>query len=350
MNTIITGTGIAVGANVVRNEILSRIMDTTDEWIRTRSGIEQRYYADPGEGSAELGMRAAEAALNAAGKSKGDIDAMIFATMTPNHYFPGNGPLVQSRMGFGEIPTFDIRQQCSGFLYGLDLADSLIRSGKYERILLIGGDVHTPLMPWQRGWDITIGRADGEISAEDYAFNTQYRDRTVLFGDGAGAVVVEAGENGRGFSAFKLFTDGSTMGALYMKGGSHQRPWVRPDQIESGELIPVMEGRAVFKEAVSRMPAAVRAVCEASGVAVSDIDVLLIHQANLRIVEGVAKQLGLPPEKVPHNIERYANTTSGTLPILFHECVTEGRIKPGMLVCFTALGSGLHWGAALYRA
>jgi 3-oxoacyl-[acyl-carrier-protein] synthase III len=350
LKTIITGSGIAVGANVVRNDALSRIMDTSDEWIRTRSGIEQRYYADPGEGSAQLGARAAEAALGAAGRATSDIDAIVFATMTPNHYFPGNGPLVQTAMGFGEIPTFDIRQQCSGFLYGLDLADSLIRSGKYARVLLIGADVHTPLMPWQRGWDATIGRDAGAISAEDYEFNTKYRDRTVLFGDGAGAVVVERGDGGRGFQAFRLFTDGSTIGALYMKGGSQQRPWVRPDQVESGELIPVMEGRMVFKEAVSRMPESVRAVCSAAGVSLGDIDVLLIHQANLRIVEGVAKQLGLPPDKVPHNIERYANTTSGTLPILFHECVADGRIKPGMLVCFTALGSGLHWGAALYRA
>jgi len=351
MKTIITGTGIGIPKNLVRNDVLAKIMDTSDEWIRTRSGVEQRYYADPGEGSVELGMKAAEGALAAAGRTTAEIDAVIFATMTPNFYFPGNGPVLQAKMGFGEIPTFDIRQQCSGFVYGLDLADSLIRSGKYNRILLIGADVHTPLMPWQKGWDITIGNEDREVTPEEYAFNTKYRDRTVLFGDGAGAVVMERSETGdRGFEGFKLFTNGSNIGALYMKGGSSQRPWIRPDQIDSGDLIPVMEGRAVFKEAVSRMPDAVRAVCQQAGIELTDIDVLLIHQANLRIIEGVAKQLGFPPEKVPHNIERYANTTAGTLPILFHECLADGRIKPGMLVCFTALGSGLHWGAALYRA
>jgi 3-oxoacyl-[acyl-carrier-protein] synthase-3 len=270
--------------------------------------------------------------------------------MTPDFYFPGNGPIVQAKMGFAEIPTFDIRQQCSGFLYGLDLADSLIQSGKHRRVLLIGADVHTPLMPWRRGWSVTIGE-DHEISREDYEFNTRFRDRTVLFGDGAGAVVVEASENGeRGFILSRLFTNGSNMEALYMKGGSRQRPWIEPEQITSGELIPVMEGREVFKQAVTKMPEAVRAVCAAAGVSVEDLDILLIHQANLRIVEGVTKQLALPAEKVPHNIERYGNTTSGTLPILFHECVLDGRIRPGMLVCFTALGSGLHWGAALYRA
>jgi 3-oxoacyl-[acyl-carrier-protein] synthase-3 len=207
-------------------------------------------------------------------------------------------------------------------------------------------------MPWENGWDITIGREDREVTAEEYAANTKLRDRTVLFGDGGGAVVIEASENGnRGIIASRLFTDGSNIEALYVKGvGFRHRPFVTKDEIDAGDQIPVMEGREVFRLAVSRMPEAVRAVCDAVGVEVSDIDVLLIHQANLRIVEGVAKQLGLAAANVPHNIERYGNTTAGTLPILYHECVSDGRIKPGMLICFTALGSGLHWGAALYRA
>ena len=352
MKSVITGSGIGIPKNVVRNEALTRIMDTTDEWIRTRSGIEQRYYADTGQGSAELGALAAEAALNASGRSKKDIDAIIFATMTPNFYFPGNGPVVQAKMGFPEsIPTFDIRQQCSGFLYGLELADSLIQSAKYRRLLLIGADVHTPFMPWKRGWASTIGEATPEITPEDYAFNTSIRDRTVLFGDGAGAMVIEASENGdRGYIVAKLFTDGSNIEALYVPGvGFRRRPYVDHEQLEGTEEIAVMSGREVFKQAVSRMPQSVRAVCEAAGVAVNDIDLLLIHQANLRIVEGVGKALGLPPAKVPHNIERYGNTTAGTLPILYHECLADGRSKPGMLLCFNALGSGLHWGAALYR-
>ena len=351
MNSVITGSGIGIPKNVVRNEVLSKIMDTSDEWIRSRSGIEQRYYADPGEGSAELGMRAADAALAAAGRAVTDIDAIVFATMTPNHFFPGNGPVMQARMGFAEsVPTFDIRQQCSGFLYGLDLADSLIRSGKHRRVLLVGADVHTPFMPWENGWDVTLGH-EATVTPEAYAANTAIRDRTVLFGDGAGAVVIEASDNGsRGLIASKLFTNGSNIEALYVRGvGFRFRPFVTKEQIDNGDPIPVMEGREVFKQAVSKMPESVRAVCEAAGVAVNDIDLLLIHQANLRIVEAVGKGLGLPSEKVPHNIERYGNTTAGTLPILYHECVSNGRIKPGMLICFTALGSGLHWGAALYR-
>lgn len=353
MRSIINGTGIGLPKNIVPNAALSRIMDTSDEWIRTRSGVEERRYADPGQSSSDLGMMAAEGALHAAGVSRDDIEAIIFATMTPDYFFPGNGPVVQSKMGFREsIPTFDIRQQCSGFLYGLDLADSLIRSGKYRRILLIGADVHTPFMPWQNGWDNTIGLADRDVTAEEYAANTAIRDRTVLFGDGAGAVVIEASANDdeRGFIAAKLFTNGGNLEALYVPGvGFRRRPFITHEQLDKAEPIPVMEGREVFKLGVLKMPEAVREVCAAAGFETSQIDQLIVHQANLRIVEAVAKQLGLPPEKVPHNIERYGNTTAGTLPILFHECLADGRIQPGMLVCFTALGSGMHWGAALYR-
>jgi 3-oxoacyl-[acyl-carrier-protein] synthase-3 len=353
MRAIITGTGIGLPDNIVPNEKLARIMDTTDEWIRTRSGVEQRRYVSEGQGSSDLGVMAAEAALAAAGRSKDDIDAIIFATMTPDHFFPGNGPVLQAKMGFREgIPAFDIRQQCSGFLYGFDLADSLIRSGKYRRILLVGADIHTPFMPWHNGWNTTIGTEDRAITEREYAENTAIRDRTVLFGDGAGAVVMEASESDeRGFLSAKLYTDGSNIEALYIKGvGFRHRPFVTADQLERQEYIPSMEGREVFKQAVSKMPASVREVCAEAGIDPSSIDLLLVHQANLRIIEAVAKQLGLSPEKVPHNIERYGNTTAGTLPILLHELVAEGRVKPGMLLCFTALGSGLHWGAALYRA
>ncbi len=295
---------------------------------------------------------AAEAAIQDAGIDKSDIDGVVFATMTPDYIFPGNGPLLQSRIGLGHVPTFDIRQQCSGFLYGLDLADSLIRSGKFHRLLVIGAEVHTPFMPWNHGWDTTIGIGTGEVSDEDREFNTRSRDRTVLFGDGAGAVIVERGDDeSRGLLHTKLFTDGSMHDALWVRSPSFlSRPWVQQSQIEDSSIIPDMSGREVFKQAVTKMPEAVRAVCAEAGVAVEDLDLVLVHQANLRIIEGVGKQLGLPPEKVPHNIERYGNTTAGTLPILFHELRKEGRIREGSLIAFTALGSGLHWGAALCKA
>jgi len=351
MRTVITGTGIGIPKNAVRNDALAQIMDTSDEWIRTRSGIEQRFYVDPGQGSVELGVIAGQAAMQAAGVGTGDIDAVVFATMTPNYYFPGNGPVLQAKMGFPEIPTFDLRQQCSGFLYALDLADSLIQSRKYRRLLVVGSDVHTPFMPWHDGYENTIRPGSVEVTPEMYQRNTSIRDRAVLFGDGAGAVVVEGRDGERGYLASQLCSDGSNIEALYVPGvGFRHRPFVTHEQIDAAMPVPVMEGRAVFKEAVTRMPDSVRQVCQKTGVNVNDIDVLLVHQANLRIVEGVAKALSFPMDKVPHNIERYGNTTAGTLPILYHECLADGRIKPGTLVCFTALGSGLHWGAALYRA
>ncbi|MFZ2491291.1 MAG: 3-oxoacyl-[acyl-carrier-protein] synthase III C-terminal domain-containing protein, partial [Thermoanaerobaculia bacterium] len=275
-----------------------------------------------------------------------------FATMTPDYFFPGNGPILQTRLGLPQsVPTFDIRQQCSGFLFGLDLADSLLRSGKFRRILLVGAELHSAFMPWGAGWDVTIGLSDREVTPEEYALNTKIRDRTVLFGDAAGAAILEPGERaGEGLLATRLFTDGSLLKALHVPGvGFRRRPYVDAEQVANIEPIPVMEGREVFKQAVTKMPEAVRQVCADAGVSVNDLDVLLVHQANLRIIEGVGKQLGLPAEKVPHNIERYANTTAATLPLLYHECVQDGRIRSGMLVCFTALGSGLHWGAALYR-
>jgi 3-oxoacyl-[acyl-carrier-protein] synthase-3 len=335
---------------VVTNEALAKLMGTSDEWIRVRSGIQERRYAEPGQGSTALGVIAAQGAIADAGLAATDIDAVIFATMTPDHLLPGNGPLLQVAMGLRDIPTFDIRQQCSGFLYGLELADLFIQSGRYRRVLLVGAEVHTPFMPWQLGWDTLIGQSTREVTAAERAENTLSRDRTVLFGDGAGAVVIEGREGAAGLGPIRLHTDGSGAGVLTMPGVSFKRrPFVTAEQIQAGETLPVMSGKEVFKSAVTLMPQAVREVCEASGLAVEALDLVLIHQANLRIIEGVQKALGLPPEKVPHNIERYGNTTAATLPILFHECRAQGLIRPGMNLVFTALGSGLHWGAALYR-
>ncbi len=350
MRSVITGTGIGLPPNVVTNEALARLMDTSDEWIRVRSGIQERRYAEPGQGSMALGVIAARNAIADAGLAPGDIDVVIFATMTPDHVLPGNGPLLQTALGLGDIPTFDIRQQCSGFLYGLELADLFLQSGRYKRVLLVGSEVHTAFMPWHLGWDTLIGRSTRDITEAERAENTASRDRTVLFGDGAGAVVIEPGEGPAGLMAIRLHTDGRGAGVLTMHGASFKRrPFVTNEQIQAGETLPVMSGKEVFRSAVTLMPQAVREVCEASGLKVEDLDLVLVHQANLRIIEGVQKALGLPPEKVPHNVERYGNTTAATLPILFHECRAQGLIHSGMNLVFTALGSGLHWGAALYR-
>ncbi|WP_243287616.1 3-oxoacyl-ACP synthase III family protein [Geothrix terrae] len=352
MRSVITGTGVGLPPHIVTNAALAGIMDTSDEWIRTRSGIQERRYAEPGQGSTDLGVLASRAALADAGLAPGDLDAVVFATMTPDHVLPGDGPLLQAALGLRtDLPTFDIRQQCSGFLYGLELADLLIQSGRYPKVLLVGAEVHTGFMPWHLGWDTVIGRSTREVTEAEKAENTASRDRTVLFGDGAGAVVIEARDGDRGLLKTKLFTDGTGAGVLTMLGASFKRrPFVDREQIEAGETLPVMSGKEVFRSAVTLMPQAVREVCDEGGVTVADLDLVLVHQANLRIIEGVQKALGLPPEKVPHNIERYGNTTAATLPILFHECRQQGLVRPGGLVAFTALGSGLHWGAALYRA
>jgi len=350
MQSVITGTGIGLPPHVVTNEALSGLMETSDEWIRVRSGIQERRYADPGQGSAALGVIAAGNAIADAGLTPRDIDAVVFATMTPDFLLPGNGPLLQVALGLGDIPTFDIRQQCSGFLYGLELADLFIKSGRYRRVLLVGAEVHTAFMPWHLGWDTLIGRSTREITAAERAENTTSRDRTVLFGDGAGAVVIEGRDGTAGLGPIRLHTDGTGAGVLTMLGASFKRrPFVTHEQIDAGETLPIMSGKEVFRSAVTLMPQAVREVCEMAGLAVEGLDLLLIHQANLRIIEGVQKALGLPTEKVPHNIERYGNTTAATLPILCHECRKQGLIRPGMNLMFTALGSGLHWGAALYR-
>ena len=352
MRSVIIGSGLGLPPHVVTNAALGALMDTSDEWIRTRSGIQERRFAEPGQGSSDLGILAGRAALEDAGLEAGDLDAVVFATMTPDHVLPGNGPLLQAALGLRtNLPTFDIRQQCSGFLYGLEFADLLLKSGKYRRLLLVGAEVHSGFMPWHLGWDTLIGRSTREITAAEKAENTLSRDRTVLFGDAAGAVVMEAREGESGLLETKLFTDGTGAGVLTMPGASFKRrPFVSTEQLEARETIPVMSGKEVFKSAVTLMPQAVREVCASAGVAVEELDLVLVHQANLRIIEGVQKALGLPPERVPHNIERYGNTTAATLPILFHECRKDGRLKPGMRVAFTALGSGLHWGASLYRA
>lgn len=351
MRSVITGSGIGLPPNVVTNEALATLMDTSDEWIRVRSGIQERRYAEPGQGSTDLGAIAARQALADAGLEPADIDAVIFATMTPDHVLPGNGPLLQVALGLGDIPTFDIRQQCSGFLYGLELADLFIQSGRYRRVLLVGAEVHSPFMPWHLGWDTLIGRETRAITEAERAENTLCRDRTVLFGDAAGAVVIEGRETSGGLGPIRLHTDGSGAGVLTMHGASFKRrPFVSHQQIEAGDTLPVMSGKEVFRSAVTLMPQAVREVCQIAGVAVEALDLVLIHQANLRIIEGVQKALGLRAEQVPHNIERYGNTTAATLPLLFHECRAQGLVQPGMNLVFTALGSGLHWGAAFYRA
>jgi 3-oxoacyl-[acyl-carrier-protein] synthase III len=351
---VLAGTGVAIPPLEVDNHMLARIIDTSDEWIRERSGIVTRYYVERGVASSDLGAEAARAALADAGIEPGEIDYLVCATMTPDHYFPGTGTLIQQKLGIDPLPALDIRQQCAGFAYGLQVVDALVRSGIARTVLLVGADVHTSLMPFSaRTFEVLHGRDPGPLSPEELEWNSRFRHLLVLFGDGAGAMVfrrAEGGDDGRGILGAALYGDGGHHDILYVPGaGSRRRPFVSREMIERAETVPVMDGRAVYKLAVTRMPEVTREVLRAGGLGLDDLDLLVMHQANLRINEAAQKALGLPDERVHNNIQRYGNTTSATLPIAFHEARQRGKAPAGSLVAFTALGAGLHWGSVLLR-
>jgi 3-oxoacyl-[acyl-carrier-protein] synthase-3 len=355
VRAVLAGSGVAIPPLKVDNHMLARIIDTTDDWIRERSGVVTRYYVEEGTASSDLGASAARAALADAGMEPGEIDYLVCATMTPDHYFPGAGTLIQQKLGIGPLPALDIRQQCAGFAYGLQMVDALVRSGLARNVLLVGADVHTSLMPFsKRTFEVLHGRDAGPLPAEDFTWNSQFRHLLVLFGDGAGAMVFRADSatagNGRGILGSRLYGDGNHRDILYVPGGgSERRPFVTCDMVAKAETVPVMDGRAVFKLAVTRMPEVTRQVLRDGGYELADLQLLIMHQANLRINEASQKALGLPDEKVFNNIQRYGNTTSATLPIAFHEARQAGKAPPGALVAFTALGAGLHWGSVLMR-
>ncbi len=352
LRAVLAGSGVAVPPLTVDNHMLSRIVETSDDWIRERSGVVSRRFVEPGTGSSDLGAEAARAALDDAGVEPGQVDYVVCATMTPDHYFPGAGTLIQQKLGLPPLPALDIRQQCAGYAYGLQVVDALVRSGIARTVLLVGTDVHTALMPFSpRTWEVLYDPAAPPLSPEEFEWNSRFRHLLVLFGDAAGAMVFRAAEEeGRGILGSALYGDGNHKDILYVPGGgSAQRPWVTPEMIQRGDTVPIMDGRQVFRLAVTRMPEAVRELLARHGAAVEEIDLLVMHQANLRINEAAQKALGLPNEKVFNNIQRYGNTTSATLPLAFHEARQAGLAPPGALVAFAALGAGLHWGAVLMR-
>jgi 3-oxoacyl-[acyl-carrier-protein] synthase-3 len=349
---VLAGTGICVPPLEVDNVMLSRIIETSDDWVRERSGIRTRYYVEPGVGSSDLGTEAARAALADAGIAPGEVDYLVCATMTPDHYFPGTGTLIQQKLGMKPLPALDIRQQCAGFAYGLQVVDALIRGGVARTVLLVGTDVHTSLMPFSaRTFEVLHGRDPGPLSAEDFEWNSRFRNLLVLFGDGAGAMVFRAEETeDRGILTSALYGDGNHRDILYVPGGgSARRPFVSVEMIQAAETVPVMDGKAVFKLAVTRMPEVTQEVLQRCGYTTKDLDLLDMHQANLRINEKAQQIMGLPDSKVYNNIQKYGNTTSATLPIAFHEARQAGLAPEGALVALTALGAGLHWGSVLMR-
>lgn len=326
--TAIVGTGHWVPERIVTNDDLTQYMDTSDEWIRERTGIEERRWVEEGTTGADMATRASRMALDDAGVASGDVDAIVLATLSPDHFFPGTGVYLQHELGLGTVPAIDLRAQCSGFVYGLQVADALIRMGQYRTILLVGVEIQST------GLDLS----------------TAGRDMAVLFGDGAGAAVLQATEEGRGVLSTHIHSQGEHAGILWGDApASWRHPRISVEDFEKRRIYPSMTGREVFRHAVTRMPEVVEEALEANALEASDIDLLIPHQANLRISQMVQKRLGLSDDQVFNNIQRYGNTTAATIPIALSEAVRDGRLNRGDLVCFTAFGSGFTWGSALLR-
>jgi 3-oxoacyl-[acyl-carrier-protein] synthase-3 len=337
-NAVISGTGFYVPPRVVTNDDLVALgVDTTHDWIVQRTGIEARRFADEGVGSSDLALPAARDAISRAGLAPGDLDLIVFATLSPDMAFPGSGVLLQQKLGLCDgadakfCGALDVRNQCSGFLYGLHVATGLVKSGGAKHVLLVGAETHSAAI---------------DLSA---------RGRTVcsLFGDGAGAVVVSATDEDRGVRGTWLGADGRFAETLCQKVWDiRKRPFIPVDANGVGQVAPEymyaqMDGRTVFKHAVEKMCRALMQACWSTGTEFEQIDLFFFHQANMRINQFVAKQLELPDDKVVHNIQRYGNTTAATIPIMLAEAEREGRLKRGMKVAMVAFGSGFTWGSAI---
>lgn len=327
--SIVLGTGRAVPPRIVTNDELAELMDTSDEWIRVRTGIEQRHWITEGDSGVGLAKAAALEALSMAGEPASALDAIIYATSTPDHFAPGNGVFLQRALGLSTIPAIDIRMQCAGFVYALSVADAYIQSGGFRRVLVVGQEIQSTRL---------------ELSSEG-------RNTAVIFADGAGAVLLGASdEPGRGLLAFDLHSQGEHAEKLWAEGPSAMIRLERwPEEIAAGRFWLQMDGREVFRHAVVRMPESVRAALARAGESLEAITLLIAHQANLRISEGVQKALGLADGQIYDNIQRYGNTTAATIPIALDECVRAGRLSTGDLVVFTAFGSGFVWGSCVLR-
>lgn len=324
----IISTGRYVPDNAVSNQDLMKMVPTTDEWIRERTGIEQRYFVNKEIGASDLGYEAAKIALARAGLQAKDIDFIVFATLSPDYMFPGSGCLLQNLLGAPGIGALDVRTQCTGFVYGLAIADAFIRCGTYKRVLLVGAEVHSTGLE----------------------FNERGRHIAVLFGDGAGAAILEACDDGRGILSAHLHADGRYAKELWAENpGSRRIPRLYEGMLQDGSCFPQMNGREVFKHAVTKFPQVIQEALQANGLSLKDISLLIPHQANLRITEAVAQRLELPPEKVVSNIQRYGNTTAASIPIALDEALEQGRIKDGDLVILASFGSGFTWASAAIR-
>lgn len=330
--TVIQGTGRYVPPRRITNQDLCQWMDTTEDWIVQRTGIEQRYWVPEtgGVGVSDLGLQASKTALERAGWEPEALDLIIFATLSPDIFFPGSGCLLAHKLGLNSTPALDIRQQCTGFLYGIATADAWIRSGLAGRVLLVGAEVHST------GLDIS----------------TRGRDLAVIFGDGAAAVCLEgvAADPGTGVLASCLHADGSLAESLMtVAPASRENPRLSEAMLRQGSHFPSMDGRTIFKNAVRRLPEVAGEALKKAGMELAAVDLFIPHQANLRINQALAKALDLPESKVYHNIQRYGNTTAASIPLALDEAIETGRVGAGSTVMFIGLGAGVTWGAVLYR-
>jgi 3-oxoacyl-[acyl-carrier-protein] synthase-3 len=331
LQAVVVSVAHHVPSRVVTNDDLSHLMDTSDGWITERTGIKERRFIDSPEVSTSvLGEVAARRALNKAGWNPTDIDLIVVATLSPDLYFPGVGVQLQQRLGCRTVPALDIRAQCSGLVYGLSCIDGYVKSRQSRRILLVCAEVQSPVL------DLT----------------TRGREMAVLFGDGAGALCIEAREADAsvGILDSYLGSDGSGAEVLCMKlPGTATPGFISAADIEAARVHPQMDGKVVFKNAVTRLIETAKTLLSRNGLKVSDIDLVIPHQANLRINEMVREQLGLPPERVFNNIQRYGNTTAATIPICMSEAEEQGVLGPGKLVMTLAFGAGFTWGGNLIR-
>jgi 3-oxoacyl-[acyl-carrier-protein] synthase-3 len=326
----ILGIGHYVPSKVVTNHDLAQLMTTSDEWIVQRSGIkERRYIEHSGIGASDLAVPASNMALEHAGLTAKDIDAIIFATLSPDHNFPGSGCFLGHKLGLPGVPALDIRNQCAGFLYGLSVADAWVRAGVYRHILLVGSEVHsTGLELADRG-----------------------RDVAVLFGDGAGAAIIgPATDPGQGLKSLRIHADGSGAKDLWVEApASAYQPRLTKEMMDEGKHYPAMNGKQVFRWATEKMPEVSRVVLEEAKLTTADIDLFVPHQANLRINQFVGQKLGIPEEKTVANIVKYGNTTAATIPLGLSEAWREGRCRRGSNVLFATFGAGFTWGAAVMK-
>lgn len=348
MAITIVGSGHHVPGEPITNDALRRVMDTSDEWVRKRTGIEQRHYASPGEGVSDLATIAAQKAIADAGLEPSDIDAIVFCTMTPEHHFPGPAGLLGAKLGIPGVMGYDLRQQCAAMPYSFVLANGLVATGAARTVLVVGAETHAAFMPW-KDWDVLRGLREGPVDPIDYERATRHRGMAVLFGDGAAAFVLRDAPAGRGLIASELHSDGRFAHHIYIPMGFTRHPYVDAEALDEDLHLPRMAGPELFKTAVTELAAVTRSVVAKAGYTLDDVDWFLAHQANDRINGAVRLQLGVPVEKVPSNIARFGNTSAATIGILTDELRREGRVKDGQLVCMLALGSGLHWGALLLR-